>query len=479
MRSVFCVGWRSGPLALTFAVVFLFCIASAVRGQSLDPRSRVTAQLPGLAQLPDRSAELQRRIDQAGGRLSLSDPVYRITKPLIVDLEKNGASGIFGEGNVTLVMDGDGPALVIRGSHQGTASPKSFKPTTWNQRMPVIEGLEILGASESADGVLLEGTVGAILQRVSVRWCRHGIHLADRNRNVIISACHVYENQGIGVFLDDVNLHQINVIGSHISYNQGGGVVLRDGNVRNLQVTGCDIEANMPFDETPTTTANIWIDVSGSKEDRSRSIAEISISGCTIQHSANYSGDEGKTVAPGGANIRLSGKEIYPIDSVTITGNVISDTSVNVDLLHVMDVTISANNFFAPKPSNIRVSHGYRVVLQGNTFNPRQFVRPGVISFTDSNDCLFANSTLHHFATGDGAIQVQRCKGLSLSGLVLSDCGSGVRVEDSEKVLVTGCLFRGTQKGPDLFFGESCREVVLEGNLTTSGVSVAESALVP
>ena len=433
------------------------------------------AQLPGLDQLPDRTEELQRRIDQGGGRLSLSEPYYRITKSLVLDLQKNGASGIFGEGNVTLVMDGAGPAIVLRGSHEGTASPKSFKPSTWNQRMPVLEGLEILGASELADGVLLEGSVGAILQRVSVRWCRHGVHLVNRNRNTIVSACHLYENEGVGVFLDDVNLHQINVIGSHISYNQGGGVVVRDGNVRNLQVTGCDIEANMPFDDTPTATANVWIDVSGSAGDRSRSIAEISISGCTIQHSANYTADEIKTVAPGGANIRLSGKEIYPIDSVTITGNVISDTSVNVDLSHVMDVTVTANNFFAPKPLNVRVSHGNRVVLQGNTFNPRQFVRPGVISFADSNDCLIANSTLHQFATGDGAIQLRRCKGMSLSGLVFTDCGSGVRVDDSTQVLVSGCLFRGTQTGPDLQFGEQCREVMLVGNLTPSGVSMPES----
>jgi hypothetical protein len=52
-----------------------------------------------------------------------------------------------------------------------------------------------------------------------------------------------------------------------------------------------------------------------------RSIAEVAITGCTIQHSSNYSGKEFKELAPGGAIIRFLGKEIAPIDSITITGN--------------------------------------------------------------------------------------------------------------------------------------------------------------
>ena len=288
---------------------------------------------------------------------------------------------------------------------------------------------------------------------------------------MIISDCHFYENKAIGIFLDDVNLHQINVMGSHISYNQGGGIVVQDGNVRNLQVTGCDIEANMPFDETATRAANIWIDVSGSNGDRRKSIAEVAITGCTIQHSANYSGDEDKTVAPGGANIRLSGKEIYPIDSVTISGNVISDTTFNIDLLHVMDVAIAANNFFAPKLQNIRVAHGNRVVLQGNTFNPRQCVRPGWISLTDCTDCVIANSTLHHLATHEGALRLLRCKGVAMNGLVVSECDSGVRIQDSENIMMVGCLFRGTKKGPDISLDHDCRQITLEANQTPGGIA--------
>ena len=350
----------------------------AIAGMAAEPANTTLDQIPHLKALPDSTAALQKRIDANNGNLNLGDKqIYRITKPLVVDLAKHHAISITADRGATIVMDGPGPAFRIKGSHQGTAGPKSFKAATWNERMPILSGFEILGIHPEADGVELFQTVGAIVSKVSARWCRHGIRLATRNRNVLISDCHLYENSGIGIYLDDVNLHQINVANSHISYNRQGGIVVRDGNVRNLQVAGCDIEANMPADITPTRTANILIDVSGSPDTRAKSVAEVSITGCTIQHSANYGKDRSKTVAEGGSNIRLAGKPIYPIDSVTITGNVLSDTTTNIIVEHAMDVAISANNFFAPKPAHLHVSDSQRVVVTGNTFNPRQFERPG------------------------------------------------------------------------------------------------------
>ena len=442
------------------ALVFLTALSSWCQGQW----TRTVEQIPDYQSLPDSTAALQEAIEQSGGQLRLDRKRYRITKPLRLNLVRHGAARIDAVTGSTLIMDGPGPALLIVGNHRGTASPKSFVPATWNQRMPLIEGLEIIGAHPEADGIEMRWTVGAILQQVSVRWCRDGIRLAERNRNVIVSNCHLYQNSGVGLYLDDVNLHQINVAACHISYNAGGGVVVRDGNVRNLQVTGCDIEGNMPDDETPTRAANVWIDLSGSADDASRSIAEISITGCTIQHSANYSGDESKTVAPGGANIRLAGKAIYPIDSVTISGNVLSDTTHNIHIDHAQDVTIGGNTFFAPKPANLWVQNSRRVVVHGNTFNPRQFVRPGTIRFEQCSDCVLAASTLHRFATDQGAIVLDGCNGFNLTGLSLSECGSGIVLRDSSEILISGCQVRDTQGGPDLVVEASCEKITLEGN---------------
>jgi parallel beta-helix repeat protein len=374
-------------------------------------------------------------------------------------------------------MDGPGPALRIVGSHKGTASPKSFVPATWNERMPIVSGIEILGNHEEADGIELEQTVGAIVSGVSVRWCRHGIHLVNRNRNVLVSDCHLYENAGIGIYLDDVNLHQINIGTSHISYNRQGGIVVRDGNVRNLQVSGCDIEGNMPADETPTKVANILIDVSGSADTRAKSVAEISITGCTIQHSANYGGAENKTVAPGGANIRLAGKKIYPIDSVTISGNVLSDTTTNIDIKYAHDVAITANTFFAPKPANLHVSHSQRIVVSGNTFNPRQFERPGTITFEDCSDCVIANSTLHKFASDAGAVILDRCSGFTLSGLNLSDCGSGFVLSNTTDTTISSCRVTRTMNGSsDISINSSNKNILLIGNAFDGTTKIAAEA---
>lgn len=442
-----------------------FLIVAVVASPCFAQWERAVEQMPDLKSLPDMTSELQAQIDENGGRLLLIEKNYRITSTLEFDLKMLGAVAVKSVGGATIIMDGPGPAIRFTGTHEGTASPKSFKPVTWNERMPIVTGIEILGAHPEADGIELRQTVAPIVNRVSIRWCRHGVHLVNRNRNVVISDCHLYENSGVGVFLDDVNLHQINVSNSHISYNRAGGIVVRDGNVRNLQVTGCDIEGNMPDDETPTETANILIDVSGSADDKSKSIAEIAITGCTIQHSANYSGDEEKTNAPGGANIRLAGKEIYPINSVTISGNVLSDTTTNVDISYSHDVAVSSNNFFAPKPNNLTVTNSQRVVVSGNTFNPRQFTRPGTIRFTNSADCVLANSTIHRFAVKEGAVILDGCSGFMLTGLVLTECDSGIVLENTSETTIANCrITRTSDEGTDIVIDKSNKLIQLNGN---------------
>ncbi len=454
-------------------VLALLLLSNAAAAGTLD-------QIPHLKSLPDSTNALQRMIDVGDGNLRLGkDKIVRITKPLVFDLSKHGAVAVRATGGVTIVMDGPGPALRFIGSHEGTAAPGSFKPATWNERMPIVSGIEILGNHDEADGIELVQTVAAVISNVSVRWCRHGIHLVKRNRNVVVSDCHLYENSGVGLYLDDVNLHQTIVGTCHISYNRQGGIVVRDGVVRNLQVTGCDIEGNMPGDSTPTKTANILLDVSGSQHTRAKSIAEIAITGCTIQHAANYSKDRTKVVAPGGANIRLAGKKVYPIDSVTISGNVLSDTTTNIDIDHAYDISITGNNFFAPQPANLHVRNSQRVVVSGNTFNPRQFERPGTIAFENSADCVIGNSTLHKFATNAGALILNRCAGFTINGLNLSDCGSGILLLDTTDTTISSCRVTRTAAGAaDISINNGSRNILLVGNAFSGKTDVAAGSTV-
>ena len=60
---------------------------------------------------------------------------------------------------------------------------------------------------------------------------------------MLITDCHIYENRGIGIYYDNVNLHQSNINGCHISYCSGGGVVVRGGDVRTFTSTDATSKA--------------------------------------------------------------------------------------------------------------------------------------------------------------------------------------------------------------------------------------------
>ncbi|MHC4584748.1 MAG: glycosyl hydrolase family 28-related protein [Planctomycetota bacterium] len=176
----------------------------------------------------DDTKAFQRSVDSGRGDVYVPKGTYRLTKTIVVDLDRIGPVSIVGSGTAKLVMTGQGPALKLVGTHKGTADPGTVKENVWkNQRMPSVSGLEIVGAAPQACGIEAKGTMEATFSRLQIRKVLHGIHLTERNRNVIISDCHIYENRGIGIYLDHVNLHQINVGNSHVSYNDGGGIVAR------------------------------------------------------------------------------------------------------------------------------------------------------------------------------------------------------------------------------------------------------------
>lgn len=444
--------------------LFVLSILLAARANAQLIKERV----PNFNDLPDRTAELQSRLEKNSGRLKFRDKFIRITRPVDVDAGRWDAVSVTGDGSTTIIMDGPGPAFRVHGTHKGTAAPKTVVPETRNQRMPMLAGFEVTGTHQKSDAVELDGTMQAILRDVTVTGCRHAVHLVNRNRNVIISGCQFYDNSGIGVFLDAVNLHQINVSGCHISYNRGGGVVVHDGNVRNLQVTGCDIEENMPVDGQKTSTANVLIDLSRSSDDARQSVAEISITGCTIQHAANYSAREGMPRPSGGANIRLRGKQIYPINSVTITGNLFSDTETNVDLIFANDVTITANSFFAPFTANLTATHCERIIMTGNTFNPRQFVRPGTIRLEHCRDSILSACTLKNLAGENGGVFLNHCHGILLNAVILSECDAGIQVRQSSDVLISNCRVRHSKQATSLRVDAKSSAVRQNSNLLDS-----------
>jgi len=437
--------------ALTGVVLTLLLFALTVHGQTDSEALGVSVRDFGAVGdgKADDSGAFQRAIDSGRGDIHVRRGRYRFTKTVVADLDRFGPLSIMGSGTATIIMAGPGPALKLVGTHEGTASPSTVdQDVRLNQRMPIVSGLEIVGTAPLACGIEATGTMKATFSNLLIRKALHGIHLTKRNRNVIISDCHIYENRGIGVYLDHVDLHQINVGNSHISYNDGGGVVQRGGNVRNLQIGNCDIESNMGRATTPT--ANVLIDATGG------SIGEIAITGCTIQHTHN---------APDSANIRIIG-EGQPRASfakgelrggnITITGNILSDVQTNVHLRKVRGVTIVGNTLWKGYAHDLLIEGSSSVVIGQNVFdrNPRYHYGDGAsanrgLVFRDCDNVIVTGLLIDSVWRKQAGLVLERCRNFNISSCTILDCDNcGILMDDVRDTIVSGCVVRDRRKEP-------------------------------
>ena len=421
----------------------------------------------------DDTAALQQLISSKQGSIRLPKGVYRITSTLQCPLDELGFTSLHGDGVATIKMDGAGPALRLIGTHMKSADPGGFAPNVWNrQRMPLVDGLGILGANDEADGIEAVGTMQLTVSRVQIRGCRHGIHLVKNNRNVIVSDCHIYENRGVGVYYDDVNLHQSNIQGCHISYNDGGGIVSRAGNVRNVHITGCDLESNMGADSP--ATANVLIDCRGSHY----GTAEVAITGCTIQHNS---------AGPDSANVRIIGasdptEKLLAIREghVTITGNVFSDVQCNVHLQECRGVTLTGNTFWMGYEHNLLIEQCSHVVIGANNLdrNPRYAYGTAAttknrVVLRNSEDCTISGLHLSNVQGGPGML-IEKCRRMNIDHLTILDCSEGaLRIDELRDSRLSGLLVHGNAK-PQVVISNGKNNQIEEGIRWTSEPSRLE-----
>lgn len=419
------IGWAVGADALW-------------RDPALGHKLDTTIQTFGVSRngKDDDTAALQRMIDSGIGSIALPRGTYRITQPLVIDLDKVGVTSVVGDGTPRIVMEGIGPAIKFIGTHEGSADPKTVKDNVWRrQRMPIVEGIEIVGANNLADGIEAVKTMQLTISNVVIRHVRHAVHLTQRNRNVAIVGCHFYENRGVGVFLDDVNLHQINITGTHISYNQGGGVVSYKGNTRNIQISGCDIEGNVK---------NVLIDSGGTKY----GTAEVAITGCTLQHSGG----------PESANVRYigadsDGERCWGL--VTIANNIISDVETNIDIQKARDVVITGNTISSGYKYNLRVEDSANVVVGPNAMGRNA---PYKDDDTCDNSVLFRNCEdttinglhVHRVLRSEAGIILDHCRRIHLTGCTVLDCdNAGILLNEVEDSMISGNLLSNTSGNGD------------------------------
>ncbi|MDO8538869.1 MAG: right-handed parallel beta-helix repeat-containing protein [Opitutaceae bacterium] len=432
--------------AFPFSAFLLMAVAFSAASHAADV---ISAGAKGDGSTDDTAA-IQRAVN-AGSTVHFPAGRYRLTRTVTIALEQTGFVALTADGTARIIMAGAGPAFEFVGTHGGSAAPEQFKPNVWErQRTPRVDGLEIVGAHPEADGVAAKGTMQFTLTNLVVREARHAVRLYDRNRNVMISDCHLYHNRGIGIFLDAVNQHQTNITGSHISYNAGGGVVVRGGNVRNIHIGNCDIESNMAAGAP--ATANVLLDSTGG------SVGEVAITGCTIQHTVN---------GPDSANIRVLGRGTNPATAraaatttqeghVTITGNVLSDVQVNIHLQHARGVTITGNTFWMGFQHDILVEDSSHVVVGPNNLdrNPRydsqaRTSRGGVL-FRRSGDCTLTGLHISGVHGQPAAVQLEECARFNLSGLsILDSDGVGLALKNTSLTRVGGCVIRDDRAEPN------------------------------
>ncbi|MCC7333556.1 MAG: right-handed parallel beta-helix repeat-containing protein [Pirellulaceae bacterium] len=444
----------------TMTVVAALWLSSCLFTLSLAqaPRSELFAELARVADgQTDAAPILQKLIDSRPGHLQLPPGTYRLERTVDIDLAQTGYLSLTGSSASQLVMSGAGPALRFKGSHFKSADPPGFSEQVWDQeRMPVVKGIAIRGEHPAAVGIEATGTMQLTISQVHLRQLQHGVHLLNNNRNVLIDACHIYENHGIGVFYDQVNLHQSNIIGCHISYCDQGGIVSRGGNVRNIHIVGCDLESNMSADQPPT--ANVFIDCRGS----AYGTAEVAISGCTIQHNND---------GPESANIRIIGlSNPSPTagkvqeGNITISGNVLSDVQTNIWLESCRGVTMTGNTCWMGFEHNLLIEDCSHIVMAANNFDRNPRYDYGVakaaknqILIRNSRDCTLTG--LHVSQVFDiPAVLFENCDRFNVSGLTILDCDLGLQLTDVTRSVFSGCLIDDSRAG------SKSRKVVVESS---------------
>ena len=426
----------------------------------------------------DDTQAIRHAIADADGRLQFPRGNYLITETIEIKLDEVGRIGIDGDdGTATIIMNSEGPAFRIIGTHQGTGSPASVKPNVWErQRMPTVRNIEITATHPNADGLELIETMQAIIQGVLIRQVRHGIRLHKRNRNVLISDCQIYHNTGVGVFLDELNLHQINICGNHISYNRLGGIRIEKSEVRNLQITGNDIEYNndRQFGTEPEPVAEIYIDTIAEHA----SVNEVTIASNTIQ----------ATPSPGGANIRI--KEAKGLDRPpglwTITGNIIGNQENNVHLTGCHGIVLTGNHIYSCENRNVLLEDSTQINLTGNNFRRHTDRLHTGVRMIDSRDCVFSGSVMQDEApegqaSGASLLEIERCRRIAIQGVQFIDGAPwGLDANDCSEINVNGCTFGGEWiktrgEGAIRFQGKGERNLIA-ASLIAGATQIGETA---
>jgi polygalacturonase len=282
---------------------------------------------------------------------------------------------------------------------------------------------------------------------------------------VLISDCHIYDNTGIGIFLDRVNLHQTNIHGNHISYCKQGGIVITGSEIRNLQICSNDIEYN--HDLKAGASADVLFDC------REGTVREGTITGNTIQ----------AVRSPGGANVRFLGAKDHPnaVGLFAISGNLLGSQSKVLDLRACRAVAVTGNSIYSGYQYALWAEDCEHLVLGNNTIDHNPEYRGTSTDQVVLRNCRNVNWTggiIQHTRPAtdpvSATMQIADCQNVSITGLQIVNARvRGIELENCSVVRVADCTIRGaaddkTYRAP-LAVARNCTHVMVTNNMLARG----------
>ena len=215
------------------------------------------------------------------------------------------------------------------------------------------------------------------------------------------------------------------------------------------------------------STANILIDSRGS----AKGVAEIAITGCTIQHTWK---------GPGGANIRVIGDSGEPVDgegrkgNIAIANNVLSDTQTNIHLRNVRGATVTGNTMWRSSERSLLIEGSRAVVIGSNVMgrNPRYSTknRPlekNAILIRDSEDIVYNANVLTGTLGAPAGLQVENSRRVNITDNTITDCdGPEIHLKNVTFSRVSDCILTDSRADEPNIKITGGNRIQLKDNLT-------------
>ncbi|WP_193064916.1 right-handed parallel beta-helix repeat-containing protein [Oceanobacillus oncorhynchi] len=208
---------------------------------------------------------IQDAFDHSKGNVVVFNPEKKYNVNKTVTAHASKVRGVEGQ-NALLEADADIDIFKYVGSKtSGNAIPTPSSGNielAYSEMKPFINHLRVSSTKGAyvGSGIVFDGTYGLTIDGCHAFNLKHGIKVVGLNRDFIVSNNTIYHCSGQGIFWDNADVHQQNIVGNHISYCKKSLYFL-NSNMHNVQIVGNDIESGFTDDiRYPESLIHFYID---------------------------------------------------------------------------------------------------------------------------------------------------------------------------------------------------------------------------